>query len=187
MATEHAEPHKFNQDEFTHQPHSDEHPDHREHSDVRIAPLVWSLVALVLTTIFTLVLIFGMIKGFEFWQARQPESQRRTVLNERPEVLPAGVPPLQGIPGPADQPRFHANTPAKDMAAFRAQNNNVLKFGDKGVLPVEQAMQLAVEKNIFAKEPTPPMAGSDSSRPGRNGGTGRDKANGGRSAGGAAE
>lgn len=166
MATEHS--HKFNQDEFTHQPHADEHPEQREHSDVRIAPLAWSLAALVVTTLFTLGLIYSMIRGFEFWEARQPESQRRSALDARPEALPAGVPPLQGVAGPADQPRFHGNTPAKDMIVFRRENEELAKYGAKGVYPIEQAMKLALERDIFAKDaqlakqPAPaPTGGND--------------------------
>jgi hypothetical protein len=80
------------------------------------------------------------------------------------EVLPPVVPPLQGVPGPRNEPRFDPNPPAEDMKLFRERNDRILREGavvadgdhNVYVIPIAEAMRLALEKDIFKNEPEGP-------------------------------
>lgn len=149
MATE--TPRKFVQDEYTHQPHPDQRPDEHEQSDVKIRPLVIFIIFFAGVTAATLVGMRVLIAVFQNEAAKSPENQRKSLVASQPQRLPAGVPILQGVPGPADQPRFHGNTPAKDMAEFAALNKRILEQGDgkTGAMPIKMAMEAALTKDVY--------------------------------------
>jgi hypothetical protein len=154
-------PRKFVQDEFTHQTHEDQHPEEHEHTDVNTRALVTFVVVFVVVAVLTHLFLY-----FLFNMNRQAEDRSPvTMLPRAAAALPPGTPPLQGVPGPKAEPRFDPNPPAEDMRLFREQNDRVLRDGavvaadgDRKVyvIPIADAMRLALEKNIFQNEPKGP-------------------------------
>lgn len=155
MATKPPVQRKFVQDEFTHLPHEDQHPEQHEHTDVRVRPLVLFGVGFVVFAALTNVLLFVLFRVFEEREERPSSS----AFGGGVQALPVGTPPLQGIPGPTNDPRFRANTPAADMRQWRDRERRVLNEGDwsngNKVIPIGQAMEIALrrQKDVFGNEP----------------------------------
>ena len=152
MATKTPVPRKFVQDEFTHLPHEDQHPEQHEHTDVGVRPLVWFGIGFVVFALLTNAMLFVLFRVFE----RQESRPSSSAFGGAVQALPPGTPPLQGVPGPAANPRFHPNTPAGDMREWRQRTQRVLDEGDWStqykVIPIEQAMQIALQRqqDLFA-------------------------------------
>jgi hypothetical protein len=149
MATE--TPRKFDQDEYTHQPHPDQRPEEHEHSDVKIRPLVIFIIFFAGVTAATLVGMRLMMAFFKAEANRDPGNQRQSLVAAQPARLASEVPLLQGVPGPVDQPRFHANTPAQDMKAWGERNKRLMEQGDPttGAWPIELAMKASIDKDLY--------------------------------------
>lgn len=150
-------PRKFVQDEFTHLPHEDQHPEEHEHTDVNTRALVMFVAGFVVFAALTFVFLWVLFR----LNAHEKDVGPVTLVPRAAEQLPPGTPPLQGVPGPKDQPRFDPNPPAEDMKLFRERNERILREGaevNEGdrkvyVIPVAEAMRIALDKNIFQNEP----------------------------------
>jgi hypothetical protein len=145
-------------------PHPDPRPEQHEHSDVPIRPLAIALISIATV----IVLSFGLLYWL-FWhydaQQRALERPRTAVPAAKP-VVPG--PRLQGVPG------FSDNDPTQDMQLtrerYRAQLNAYAPPGPDGKakIPIERAMELALERNMFPVAQT--GATTQPSRPRNQGG-----------------
>lgn len=163
-------PRKFVQDEFTHQPHLDQHPEEHEHTDVNTRALVTFVVGFLVFGVLAHLLLFFLFKLHD----RNKDETRMSLVEQRPQTIPPETPLLQGVPGPRNEPRFDANPPAQDMKLFRERNERVLREGetvrdgdkDVYVIPIAEAMRIALDKDIFRNEPKGPHDHQQHQQPG---------------------
>jgi hypothetical protein len=139
----------------------EEHPERHEHSDVSVKGIWITVGAVFLVTALVHVLLYVVFFTYEGAQAKQDESERRSVFPDQRAEPPAGIPRLQGIDG------YSGPTPAEDLVKMRAENQAIVHgYGktDDGrqYIPIDRAMQLAAEKSqdLFpARAPTTKPAG----------------------------
>ncbi|HTZ49717.1 MAG TPA: hypothetical protein VMH20_19155 [Verrucomicrobiae bacterium] len=124
-----------------------------EKTDVRTSPILKFLVYLGIGVVFSYILTFGIYKALKsYWtdSYRQPLPTR---LEAGPTMPPE--PRMQGMPG-------HLTDPQEDLRikiqADTAENNKLGWVDQKaGIaqIPVNDAMQLIVEKGLPAVTPQP--------------------------------
>jgi len=124
----------------------EEHPDRHEHSDVSVKGIWITVGAVFLVTALVHVLIYVVFFTYEGAQAKQDESERRSVFPDQRAEPPDGIPRLQGIDG------YNAPTPAEDLVKMRAENKAIVhaygKTADgRQYIPIDRAMQIASEKS----------------------------------------
>ena len=128
-----------------HVPHPDPHPEAHEHSDVPIRPLVVALAAIALTCLVSFGLLYWLYWRYHD-QQRAQEIERTAVPMAR---SPVPEPRLQGVQG------FSDNHPTQDMRQmrdhYRAQLTSYGKSADGSAakVPIDRAMELALERNMF--------------------------------------
>src|SRR5687768_18563 len=88
----------LNPQEYTHLPHADQQFEGHEQTDVAIRPLAWTLVAIGLVIVVSMVGLWGLFEVFENVANRQTENQRFSNVEADAREVPEGFPPLQGIP-----------------------------------------------------------------------------------------
>jgi hypothetical protein len=127
-----------------HAPHTDAHPERHEHSDVPIRPLVISLAAIAITMAGTFVFVYVLF--FHFKGAQEALELKRTNVPDAKPIIEG--PRLQGVPGFSDK---HPKDDLNDLhEAYRAQLENYGKTQDGfAEVPIERAMQLAVDRGMF--------------------------------------
>lgn len=142
-----------------HAPHPDAHPERHEHSDVPIRPLAISLAAIALTMAGTFVFMYVLFVHFKGAQEAL-ELKRTNVPDARPVIE---GPRLQGVPGFSDK---HPREDLKDLReAYRAELESYGKTRDGSAqVPVERAMELAIERGMFKTSPAP-AGGGGGARP----------------------
>lgn len=130
-----------------------EQPEQHEHSDIRIRPLMIAGIAFL---VFSVLTFAGLVVLFRSYDQSFQQSQRPVSALELDRKGPvAGVPKLQGIPG---WEGAEERTPAQEMADMAAANARYMNSfellpGGKVRLPIEQAMQMAVDRRIFKSAP----------------------------------
>lgn len=103
------------------------------------------------------LMLIVLHNAFAAQQARTDERGRLSAIAERPDLPPRDVPRLQGIPG------FNDKTPRSDMRDFaRAVRTRLDTYGpttQPGVvrLPVDRAMDLALERGLFPARAAAPV------------------------------
>ena len=127
-----------------HVPHPDAHPEAHEHSDVPIRPLVWALGSIAALCVVSFVLLYWLFGRYDQQQKAQ-EVARTAVPAAKP---PVPEPRLEGIPG------YSKNPERQDVNALRARHREELSGWGRGeggtaVVPIERAMELALERNLF--------------------------------------
>ena len=138
-----------------HAAHTEAHPEWHEHSDVPIRPLAWALGSIAALCLFSGVLLYFVFWGFEGQQRGMEMKARRTAVpNARPAVP---EPRLEGILGFSDEPR------TQDVGALRERWTRELseyRRADQGAaqVPIDRAMELAVERGMFKTAPAPAPA-----------------------------
>jgi hypothetical protein len=124
-----------------------------EKTDVRTSPIIKFLIYLGVLVVFSYVLTYGIYKGLKsFWadSYRQPLPTR---LEAGPTMPPE--PRLQGMPGHLVDPqqdlrdKIQADTDANNKLGWVDQKAGIAQ------IPVEDAMQLIVEKGLPAVTPQP--------------------------------
>ena len=139
-----------------HVPHPDAHPEAHEHSDVPIRPLVISLVTIAATCLFTFGLVYWLFWNYK-GQQEALELKRTNVPAAKPAVP---YPRLQGVPGFSDK---HPSVDMDDLRAEYARElNGYGKAGEFARVPIERAMDLAIERGMFktTTQPTQPPPGA---------------------------
>jgi hypothetical protein len=135
-----------------HVPHPDPRPEQHEHSDVPIRPLVLALGSIVGLCVLSFVLLYFLFWSY-YQQQRNAEKPRTAVPMARSEVP---GPRLQGVPG------FSNNHPTNDMNEMRERNRAELVEGKAAdgseVMPIEKAMNLALERGIFPVRKSQPAS-----------------------------
>lgn len=138
----------------TEQPHHPaEHPQDHEHSDVNVRGIAIAFAAIVVVAVVTHVGLYFLFDAFEVEEraARQPRSAIRTGAVRIPETTPR----LQGIPG------FHEDTPVEDTEQMLLEHRRRLgSYGPAGVdgfvrVPIDRAMELALQRELFPTQPPP--------------------------------
>lgn len=145
------------------EPRPAEMPEHaHEGTDVNIRPLVITgavLVGSLITTVVLLVFLFKYFSG-QTGDERAPSAVRNVTV-EVPQ------PRLQGIPDPG----FNTAVPRVEMEAWRKMNENALTTYSKADaegfarIPVNRAMDLALQQNLFKIAPPATEAASQGERP----------------------
>lgn len=143
--------------EHVHMVHPPEHPEQHEHKDISIGLVIKIGVVVV---IFAIIVHVGLYMLFQFYRRDEARSDRifdRTALtDERPQRIDI---PIQGIPG------YHTNTPVEDMRALRQEYDQALStYGPTNEpgyvrIPIDRAMQLAIERNLFQATTQPTQQG----------------------------
>jgi hypothetical protein len=147
----------LNPQDYTHLPHADQQFEGHEQTDVAIRPLVWTLVTIALVIVVSGIGLWGLFKVFKTVANTQTENQRFSKIEAEAREVPAGYPPLQGIPTRSVNPR----SPAQDMDELRIENTEILagrKPMREGLAPgkaIDQAMDEALSKKIFKTQAAP--------------------------------
>ena len=133
-----------------HVPHPDAHPELHEHSDVPIRPLVWALVSIAALCVVSFVLLYFLFGRYDRQQKAQ-EVPRTAVPGAKPAVP---EPRLEGIPGYSD------NRERQEVGVLKARYERELHSyapgeGGTAAIPIERAMDLALEQKLF-KTASPP-------------------------------
>lgn len=158
----------LNPQEYTHLPHADQHFEDHEQTDVAVRPLAWTLVAIAVVIVVTMVGMWGFFELLEHWQENATENQARSAIDPKKvpiRMVPDGYPALQGVPAE----RANANSPAQDTEEMRKENAEILaghKPMRKGLKPgksIESAMDEALSNKIF-KTAAPGGAGEPTTR-----------------------
>jgi hypothetical protein len=144
-----------------HVPHPDAHPERHEHSDVPIRPLAISLAAIAIT--LTLMFVFLHLLFVRYKGAQEALELKRTNVPDAKPPVPG--PRLQGVPGFSDK---HPKVELKDLREqFDRELNGYGKTREDGFaqVPIDRAMDLAVERGLFktAHQPGGGGAGASSS------------------------
>ena len=127
-----------------HVPHPDAHPESHEHSDVPIRPLVWALGSIAALCVVSFVLLYWLFGRYD--RQQQAQEVRRTAVPDAKPPVPE--PRLEGIPG-------HSTNPERqDVGALKARYRQELSGWGRGeggtaTVPIERAMDLALERNLF--------------------------------------
>jgi hypothetical protein len=130
------------------------HPDVAfEKTDVRTSPILKFLISLGILIILSYALVYGIYKGLKTYWADSYAPPLPSQLATTPSMPPE--PRMQGMPG-------HLVDPQQDMRnKMQADTdaNNQLRWVDQkaGIaqIPVQDAMQLIVEKGLPAVTPPP--------------------------------
>ena len=127
-----------------HIPHPDAHPERHEHSDVPIRPLAISLAAIAVT--LTLMFWFLYVLFFHYKGEQEALELKRTNVPEARPPVPG--PRLQAVPG------FNDKHPKEDMKDLREVYREELEGYGKTAdgfarVPVERAMEMALQQGIF--------------------------------------
>jgi hypothetical protein len=146
---------KLNPQEYTHLPHAEQHFEEHEQTDVAIRPLVWTLVAIAVIIVVSAVGLWGLFRLFKTVADNQAENKRFSNVEAETRTVPAGFPPLQGIPSRST----HERSPAQDMDQLR--KDNVLILAGKKPMreglppgePIDQAIDEALSRKIFKTAP----------------------------------
>jgi hypothetical protein len=126
-----------------------------EQTDVAIRPLVWTLVAIALVIVVSGIGLWGLFEVFKRVANTQAENKRYSNVEADAREVPAGYPPLQGIPALSTNQR----SPAQDMEAMKRDNEKILagnmpmRPGLPNGKPIEAAMDEALSKKIFKTQP----------------------------------
>ncbi len=134
-----------------------------EGTDVNIRPLVVTGVGLVVFLVLTCIGLALLFNFYDWFEVRSQKNESALVGIKRPE--PAVK--IQGVPG------YSTQVPAKDMEEFRRRNDAAIgtySTAENGVarIPVARAIDLALERNLFATAaPTtaPATGGPAATRP----------------------
>ncbi len=126
----------------------EEHPERHEHSDVSVRGIWITVGAVIMTALIVHVLIYFVFFAYENAQAEQDEAERRSAITDSVDGPPREVPRLQGIP------HFNDDTPAVDQMKTEAENRRLLnsyaRTPDGRVrIPINRAMDIALEQNLF--------------------------------------
>lgn len=139
-----------------HIPHPDAHPERHEHSDVPIRPLAWALFSIAALCVVSLVLLYWVFGRYDA-QQKKLETPRTNVPAAKPAVP---EPRLEGVPGFSDNPG------TQDVATLRQRYQMELGGWDLtpesgfAQVPIDRAMDLAIERGTFKTAPQPPPAGA---------------------------
>ena len=128
----------LNPQEYTHLPHADQHFEEHEQTDVAIRPLVATLIGIAVLVAVSAIGLWGMFELMKYIAHRSSDNQQISKIEPVTRTVPAGYPPLQGVPAPQQDP----NTPAQDMEVMRKENLHKLTG-------IEKAMDEALAKGIF--------------------------------------
>jgi hypothetical protein len=128
-----------------HVPHTDAHPEQHEHSDVPIRPLVIGLVTIAVMCVVSFVMAWWMFGRYDR-QQRALEIPRTNVPNAKP---PIPEPRLEAVPGLSTNPERQDVNALRSR--YRLELNGWLPAKDEGFaeVPVDRAMDLAVERGMF--------------------------------------
>lgn len=147
----------------------EEHPERHEHSDVSVRGIWITVAAIAVTAVIVHVLLYVLFFAYESAQKAEDEAERRSAI-EAVTGPPSEVPRLQGIQG------LHADTPAVDMMKLEQENRRLLNSyarteDGRARIPINRAMDLALERNLFpvragaaaatTQSTTQPAGGSD--------------------------
>lgn len=144
----------------------EEHPERHEHSDVSIRGIWITVGAIMLTALIVHVLLYVVFFAYEGAQKAEDEAGRRSAITDAVAGPPQDVPRLQGIE------RFNDETPSVHNLKMEAENHRLLnsyaKTPDGTVrIPVNRAMDIALERNLFpargatTQATTQPAGGAD--------------------------
>lgn len=139
----------------------DEHPERHEHSDVSVRGIWITVGAIILTALVVHVLMYVVFFAYESAQAEVDEAERRSAITDVVAGPPREVPRLQGIQS------YNADTPSVDQLKLEQENRQLLNryatAPDGRVrIPINRAMDLALEKNLFpARRATTQPGGAD--------------------------
>jgi hypothetical protein len=144
-------------EQHNHAPGSNGRPVHQdvsfEKTDVRVPPILKFLIGLGIVIIASYVLVLGIYRGLQsYWSSTYPEPMPSRV--EAGPTMPP-EPRLQGMPGHLVDPQQDL----RDKIKADTDANNTLGWVDQkaGIaqIPVNDAMQLIVEKGLPAATPSP--------------------------------
>ena len=142
--------------------HPPEHPEDHEQSDVSVRALALTLAILTAIVIFSFVLVYGMFRAFDHYQASL--DVKLTNVEEKADV-PIDRPRLQRVPG------YYDPTPADDTAAMvKAVHEHLNSEGQlengRYHVRIDRAMQMLVESGKL-KSATQPNATTGSTNAGQ--------------------
>ena len=130
-----------------------------EESDVRIKPIVWFLVWLMVSTIITYFIIYGFFMYFEN-RAEKSETPPPALAEERPELPPE--PRLQLAPSQIGQKQPDLNEhPLAELKRMKEEDEKRLNsYGVDSAtgairIPIDLAKQLVLERNLLQSAPAP--------------------------------
>jgi hypothetical protein len=136
----------LNPQEYTHLPHADQHFEEHEQTDVAIRPLIATIIGIAVLVAVSAIGLWGMFELMKYVASKSSDNQQISKIEPAVRTVPAGYPPLQGVPAPQQDP----NTPAQDMAKMRKQNLHDLAG-------IEKVMDQALAQGVFktaAKSPS---------------------------------
>jgi hypothetical protein len=147
--------------DIRHSPPIEEHPELHEQSDVNIRALVYTGIG---TGVFLVISFYLMLLIFNWFAKDQDRANESRNLSGLKEDIKHSAPlvPLQGMP--LGTPAAHPNTPAQDTIEMFNDNRKLwTTYGTTNEagfvrIPVERAMDLALERGVFktATQPTTP-------------------------------
>jgi hypothetical protein len=146
---------KLNPLEYTHLPHEEQKFEDHEQTDVAIRPLAWTLVAIAVIIAVSAIGLWGLFHVFKTVADHQTENQRFSAVEGETRAVPAGLPPLQGIPTRST----HERAPAQDMDELRKENALILagkkpmREGLEKGMSIDEAMDMALSRKIFKTAP----------------------------------
>jgi len=130
------------------------HPDVSfEKTDVRTSPILKFLISLGVLVILSYVLVYGIYRGLKSYWADSYAPPLPSRLEAGPTMPPE--PRMQGMPGHLVDPqqdlrnKITADTDANKRLAWIDQKAGIAQ------IPVQDAMQLIVEKGLPAVTPPP--------------------------------
>jgi hypothetical protein len=130
------------------------HPDVSfEKTDVRTSPILKFLISLGILVILSYVLVYGIYRGLKSYWADTYAPPLPSQLANSPTMPPE--PRMQGMPGHLVDPqqdmrdKIKSDTAANDRLAWVDQKTGIAR------IPVQDAMQLIVEKGLPAVTPPP--------------------------------
>ena len=117
--------------------------------------IVWFVVLLTVTTIVCQILMFVMLRAFQYQTDTTAVSPVAAAAPERPEAAGRVYPDVNAIGSPTGpHPKLLVNEPA-NLAEFRAREHEVLttyawEDRNSGVvrIPVERAKELLIERGL---------------------------------------
>ncbi|HJQ67898.1 MAG TPA: hypothetical protein VKA70_02940 [Blastocatellia bacterium] len=131
-----------------------------EESDVRVKPIVWFLVGLLVSTVLIYALIWGLFKYFETREAKR-ENPAPALAEERPELPPE--PRLQLAPSQSGQRQPNLKEhPLEELRRLKEEEESLLtSYGvDERTgairIPIDRAKQLVLERNLLKSAPQNP-------------------------------
>jgi len=119
-----------------------------EQSDVNVTGVAKFAVALVIMTVFAMLLLVGVFKYFQSEGGGQAKSVNPTEIFPQPQLQTTPIPDLQAI--------------------RKAEDETLSTYGwvdqSKGVvrIPIDRAMQLIVERGLPVRKEAPPSASNAS-------------------------